>query len=101
MSQSRAAPSGCSAAAADATTEAGTGQDEDAATQPSTLVLDEQTFAVAATDGRRAAGERPDGYRQRARHAGASNGSAKYCVSRATFPSRNSMMLTVGTGRPS
>jgi hypothetical protein len=39
--------------------------------------------------------------RQRARHAGASNGSAKYWVSRATFPSRNSMMLTVGTGRPS
>jgi len=39
--------------------------------------------------------------RQRARHTGASNGSAKYCVSRATLPSRNSMMLTVGTGRPS
>jgi hypothetical protein len=39
--------------------------------------------------------------RQGARHAGASNGSAKYCVSCATFPSRNSMMLTVGTGRPS
>jgi hypothetical protein len=39
--------------------------------------------------------------RQGARHAGASNGSAKYWVSCATFPSRNSMRLTVGTGRPS
>ena len=31
----------------------------------------------------------------RARHVGATNGSAKYCVSRATLPSLNSMMLTV------
>jgi len=31
----------------------------------------------------------------RARHAGASNGSAKYCVSRATLSPLNSMMLTV------
>jgi hypothetical protein len=31
----------------------------------------------------------------RARHAGASNGSAKYCVSRATWSPVNSMMLTV------
>ena len=30
-----------------------------------------------------------------ARHAGAGNGSAKYCVSRATLPSLNSMTLTV------
>src|ERR1700733_3057863 len=30
-----------------------------------------------------------------ARHAGATNGSAKYCVSRATLSPRNSMMLTV------
>ena len=30
-----------------------------------------------------------------ARHAGATNGSAKYCVSRATLLSLNSMMLTV------
>jgi hypothetical protein len=30
-----------------------------------------------------------------ARHTGATNGSAKYCVSRATLPSLNSMMLTV------
>lgn len=30
-----------------------------------------------------------------ARHAGASKGSAKYCVSCTTLPSRNSMMLTV------
>src|SRR5258705_14453 len=30
-----------------------------------------------------------------AREAPGSNGSAKYWVSRATFPSRNSMMLTV------
>jgi len=29
------------------------------------------------------------------RHAGASNGSAKYCVSCTTFPFLNSMMLTV------
>src|ERR1700722_9719967 len=33
------------------------------------------------------------------RHAGASNGSAKYCVSCTTLPSRNSMMLTVNAGR--
>jgi hypothetical protein len=31
----------------------------------------------------------------RARHAGASNGSAKYCISRATLSPLNSMMLTV------
>jgi hypothetical protein len=36
-----------------------------------------------------------------ARQAGGSKGSAKYCVSRATLPPRNSMMLTVLTGRPS
>ena len=30
-----------------------------------------------------------------AREGPGSNGSPKYCVSRATFPSRNSMMLTV------
>ena len=30
-----------------------------------------------------------------ARQAGASNGSAKYCVSCVTFPSPNSMILTV------
>ncbi len=34
-------------------------------------------------------------------HAGASNESAKYCVSCATLPSRSSMMLTVGMGRSS
>ena len=36
-----------------------------------------------------------------ARHAGGSNGSAKYCVSRTTLPAWNSMMLTVLTRRPS
>ncbi len=36
----------------------------------------------------------------RARHAGASNGSAKYCASRTTLPAWNSMMLTVLKGRP-
>ena len=36
-----------------------------------------------------------------ARHAGGSNGSAKYCVSRATLPAWSSMMLTVLTRRPS
>jgi hypothetical protein len=36
-----------------------------------------------------------------ARHAGGSNGSAKYCVSRTTLPAWNSMMLTVLMGRPS
>ena len=34
-----------------------------------------------------------------ARHAGGSNGSAKYCVSRTTFPAWNSMMLTVSKRR--
>jgi hypothetical protein len=38
---------------------------------------------------------------QWARHAGGSNGSAKYCVSRTTLPAWNSMMLTVLMGRPS
>jgi uncharacterized protein len=33
------------------------------------------------------------------RQAGASKGSAKYCVSCTTLPSRNSMMLTVNAGR--
>jgi hypothetical protein len=37
----------------------------------------------------------------RARHAGGSNGSAKYCVSRTTLPAWNSIMLTVLKGRPS
>jgi hypothetical protein len=37
----------------------------------------------------------------RARHAGGSNGSAKYCVSRTTLPAWNSMMLTVLKRRPS
>jgi hypothetical protein len=36
-----------------------------------------------------------------ARDAGATNGSAKYCVSRATLLSLNSMMLTVYDGLPS
>jgi hypothetical protein len=36
-----------------------------------------------------------------ARHAGGSNGSAKYCVSRTTLPAWNSMMLTVLMRRPS
>ena len=36
-----------------------------------------------------------------ARHAGGSNGSAKYCVSRTTLPAWNSMILTVLTRRPS
>jgi hypothetical protein len=36
-----------------------------------------------------------------ARDGPGSNGSPKYWVSRATFPSRNSMMLTVYDGRPS
>ena len=35
-----------------------------------------------------------------ARQLGASNGSAKYCVSCDTFPSRNSMTLTVKTRLP-
>ena len=35
------------------------------------------------------------------RQEGGSNGCAKYCVSRATLPASNSMMLTVCTGRPS
>ena len=34
------------------------------------------------------------------RQAGASKGSAKYCVSCTTLPLRNSMMLTVCDGRP-
>ena len=38
---------------------------------------------------------------QWARHAGGSNGSAKYCVSRTTLPAWNSMMLTVLMRRPS
>jgi hypothetical protein len=38
---------------------------------------------------------------KRARHAGGSNGSAKYCVSRTTLAAWNSMMLTVLTRRPS
>ena len=36
-----------------------------------------------------------------AREGPGSKGSPKYCVSRATLPSRNSMMLTVYDGRPS
>ena len=34
------------------------------------------------------------------RHAGASKGSAKYCVSCTTLPLRNSIMLTVYAGLP-
>ena len=34
------------------------------------------------------------------RQAGASKGSAKYCVSCTTLPLRNSIMLTVYAGRP-
>ena len=34
------------------------------------------------------------------RQSGASKGSAKYCVSWMTLPSRNSIMLTVYVGRP-
>src|SRR5579883_1527751 len=37
----------------------------------------------------------PIGSTHCAREAPGANGSAKYCVSRATFPSVNSMMLTV------
>src|SRR5271155_4141096 len=36
-----------------------------------------------------------------ARNSGAGNGSAKYCVSRATLTPLNSMMLTVQDGLPS
>jgi len=58
--------------------------------------------APASEVGARRHGSRVNAsFRASARHAGASNGSAKYCVSCATFPSRNCMMLTVGTGRPS
>ncbi len=57
--------------------------------------------ALVAADDRVLEGAHVTTSTHRVRQAGGSNGSAKYCVSRMTLPSRNSIMLTVLTRCPS